>query len=405
MFWIRLLFVIAVGFSVSCISEPLHNSDVDTITVPLNSSGGSIKMSDVIDGLEYVRLETTKECLIGKVDRIIPLEHVFLFVDRWKTCSVFIFDREGKFVRKISRRGKGPQEYISLTDADYDTDAGQLIILDSFGRKLLFYSLEGKFVKQIDLNGIFQRMAYIGSGKIALYSDYKKIFNFETKAGFPNIVLLDVNTGEQKGDLFFDKHINPKGIIISLSNNFSKFSEHASGLIMPLNDTIYRLSDDGAIEREYFVDLGPRKAEAQAKIMKMATDSRRKAGDAGKAYKEATYPVLIECLRTKDVIYMFYTLDNLKFYGFYYPKTNKFIEAVDVSGQEFSYSSIPIINDYDGAVPFCPQNCDSVSFYYMLEPRVFTDFKTVKDSCVRAIAKTVSANDNPVLIRATIKQR
>lgn len=102
---------------------------------------------------------------------------------------------------------------------------------------------------------------------------------------------------------------------------------------------------------------------------------------------------------------MFYTLDNLKFYGFYYPKTNKFIEAVDVSGQEFSYSSIPIINDYDGAVPFCPQNCDSVSFYYMLEPRVFTDFKTVKDSCVRAIAKTVSANDNPVLIRATIKQR
>lgn len=402
---IRLFLFIAVCFSVSCIHDTPHNLAVNTIAVPLNGESGSIKMSDVIERLEYIQLETTPECLIGRVDRIIPIKQAFLLVDRWKTKTVFIFDRAGKFIRKISRKGRGPQEYISLADVDYDTDAGQLVVLDSYGQKLLFYSLEGEFVKKIDLNGIFQRMAYIGSGKLALYSDYNKVFNFETKAGFPNIVLLDMNTGELKADLFFDKNINPKGIIISLSNNFSKFSDHASGLIMPLNDTIYLLSDDGGIERRYFVDLGPRKAEAWSKIMKMATDGKRKAGDAGKAYEEATYPVLIEYLETKGVVYLFYTFNDLNFYGFYYPATNQFIEAMGLSGSKFSYSDIPIINDFDGMVPFCPRNCDEDSFYYLLEPGVFAGYKASGDSTVRTIANAVSANDNPILIRAKARQR
>lgn len=378
---------------------------VDTITVPLNRDSGSIKMSDIIDSLEYIRLETTEQCLIGKVDRIIPAEDCFLLVDRWKTRSVFIFDRTGKFIRKIAFRGRGPQEYIALTDADYDVDGKQLVILDSFSRKLLFYSLGGEFIRKIDLYSAFQRMACVGDGKIALYADYNKVFNFETKTGFPNIVFLDTKTGEMKGDLFFDKDINPKGIIISLNNNFSKFSSHASGLIMPLNDTIYQLFDNGSIGRRYFVDLGPRKAEARAMIMKMAKDNRRKAGDAGKAYEEATYPVLIEYLETKHVVYLFYTLNDWKFYGFYYPSTHEFIEAVDVSGNQFSYSDIPIINDLDGIVPFCPQNCDEESFYYTLEPGIFAGYKTSGDSAVRTVANAVSANDNPILIRAKVKRR
>lgn len=405
MFRIRPLLLIAASFCVSCASESSPDLVVDTITVPLNRNSGTIKMSDIVDSLEYIRLETTEECLIGKVDRIIPLEDYFLLVDRRKTRSVFIFDRAGKFVRKIAFRGRGPQEYIALTDADYDTDAKRLIILDSFGRKLLFYSLDGEFVKKIDLNSAFQKMAYIGSGKIALYADYNKVYHFETRSGFPNIVFLDTNTGEMKGDLFFDKDINPKGIIISLSNNFSKFSQQASAFIMPLSDTIYRLSEDGRIERQYFVDLGPEKKAARPMIMKMATDSRRKAGDAGKAYDEATYPVLIECLETKDVIYLFYTLNDLKFYGFYYPSTQEFIEAVDVSGSKFSYSDIPIVNDFDGAVPFCPQNCDQNSFYYTLEPDVFAAFKISADTRVQTLANTVSANDNPILIRAQARRR
>jgi hypothetical protein len=59
--------------------------------------------------------------------------------------DIFIFDRQGKAVRKVNRLGRGPEEYPFLTSIILDEDNSEIFVNSHSSRNILVYDLFGNF--------------------------------------------------------------------------------------------------------------------------------------------------------------------------------------------------------------------------------------------------------------------
>lgn len=109
----------------------------------------NIKLSDFVDSVKYLRLETTPECVMGRAYKTYFIDDKIVVADL-SVASVFIFDSNGKYLRKIARKGRGPQEYIEVGDMLFDYQTKQIIVYCFRTHKMLFYDLNGEFVRKID---------------------------------------------------------------------------------------------------------------------------------------------------------------------------------------------------------------------------------------------------------------
>ena len=62
--------------------------------------------------------------------------------------DIFIFDRNGKGLRKFNRKGQGSEEYIFNLSAFVDDNSGEIYI-DEIIRNVLVYDFQGIFFKSI----------------------------------------------------------------------------------------------------------------------------------------------------------------------------------------------------------------------------------------------------------------
>lgn len=132
---------------ISCSKTKRNTYDVDL----LNDAVDSIDYSLFVDSVRYINLETTDSCLIGKVtDIAISTDRIFV-LDKYYQI-IWVFNKTGKFLNKISKRGDGPQEYVNLCQFEYDEKKAQIIALDLWTSYLLFYKVDGKFIKKIKMN-------------------------------------------------------------------------------------------------------------------------------------------------------------------------------------------------------------------------------------------------------------
>jgi hypothetical protein len=122
------------------------SDNVISITVHERSIDGTINLADIVDSVTYIPLETTNESLL---DRIVEVFFVDDTVLVRVNSRVFLFDKNGKYLRKISRQGRGPGEYLDLSQMMFDEVGRRIIILDGYADRLLYYDMEGRFVKDV----------------------------------------------------------------------------------------------------------------------------------------------------------------------------------------------------------------------------------------------------------------
>src|SRR5690606_19507132 len=81
--------------------------------IPIRELNPSSKVSidSLLDTSFFVVLESNSESVIGNVDEIVITKDNIVVLDRFQTQSIFIFDREGRYINRIHRPGKGPGEY------------------------------------------------------------------------------------------------------------------------------------------------------------------------------------------------------------------------------------------------------------------------------------------------------
>ena len=127
------------------------SSNVDNV-IDVESVVGSGKIrntSDFIKEIKYIPLETTSGSMVGSITNII-IDHHKMYVRDDKNV-VTIFDLNGKYLNTLNRMGRGPEEYLSISDFEIASNGNIYIASRSEG--LIEYDTDLKFIRKISPEG------------------------------------------------------------------------------------------------------------------------------------------------------------------------------------------------------------------------------------------------------------
>lgn len=120
------LFILVVFCCIGCQRNTLQGP-IPTITMHPDSCLKSLDVSVMMkDSIEVIKLETTDSCLIGFINKISFTDKYILVSDARVSQKIYLFDKEGKFIRYISNKGSGPGEYSVIGDFTIKGDSGLL---------------------------------------------------------------------------------------------------------------------------------------------------------------------------------------------------------------------------------------------------------------------------------------
>ncbi|TKG95447.1 6-bladed beta-propeller [Puteibacter caeruleilacunae] len=93
---------------------------------------------------------------IGAVSKVMVYKDKLYVLDVHKAKELFVYDlkNKGRFLYKISSKGRGPGEYTMLTDFCIDLKNDQILIADPILRRISYFDSHGNFKKadQLDFN-------------------------------------------------------------------------------------------------------------------------------------------------------------------------------------------------------------------------------------------------------------
>jgi len=125
----------------------LINMNIDSIL-----SDNPITFSSIFSDFELIPLQTTEESIFSYIDDIKVIGDTLFIFDRTITKSILLFSKDGKFLNKIKKVGRGPGEYIYPTGFDLDPVEKKAYIFDYQSKNIITYDFNGTFQKSIKLN-------------------------------------------------------------------------------------------------------------------------------------------------------------------------------------------------------------------------------------------------------------
>ncbi|MBO5445421.1 MAG: 6-bladed beta-propeller [Muribaculaceae bacterium] len=171
-----ILAILCLAVLASCGNK--EKSDDSDILLPEISLGTfeetTAKLSDIIGDHDMIPLETTDESLIGGRSNKVIKKDGYIFVQ--SINDVVMFDNTGHFVGKLSRIGRGPEEYESLLDFDIDASSDEIWVSSLKGIvKYKYPSLE--FRGNIPLSFYANKFKCLSDGSFIAMTPDDKVFN------------------------------------------------------------------------------------------------------------------------------------------------------------------------------------------------------------------------------------
>lgn len=146
---IMLLLVMA-----GCEDNKQSADELITVDVTAKYPYKELILQDIMD-VEYIPLETTDEFLcmgslwgVGK--------NVIVATNFNNDGNIFIFDRKGKALKKINRKGQGNEEYSANSRIVLDDERGEIFVNNCYAKKIHVYDLEGNFKRVLPTKTDFE---------------------------------------------------------------------------------------------------------------------------------------------------------------------------------------------------------------------------------------------------------
>jgi len=382
----------------SCGSHDIGLLEID----PENFSENEITLSEIADDIKYIPLDNNIPIGIIYSSRITK-EHVYLSV---KDIGILQFDRNGKLIRKIGNRGKGPNEYYYGLKFAVDETTENVYVLEP--GKVIIYNQSGKLLRDVHYK------EYIGGrmgGDIEIYKSRMFIADYlSTGESKYNWIFLDT-----LGDLVSKKvnSIPPFQTNIPMDGSVYIFNDKLF-YYNYFNDTIFSISPDLSHRGEYLFATGnhrwPRvRLETNSENDYFATLS--KLFKPGKMFE------------TKHSLFLLYSYLDKYAICIVDKKTKEtFLGYQRFEGNVSLVTTRPYIqNDVDGGFPLS----ESISYYfengkeYIVQ--LLTSFDLIryllsdafKDTIpkypdkkkeLEKLAESLKETDNPVLMMVRLKK-
>jgi len=243
--------------------------------------------------------------------------------------SLLLFDDKGKFLNKIGRKGKGPNEYYSLNSLWVDKD-NEIIYIMSGDRNIVEYNLDGDLIKKTKVE------YYPGQ---AIFYEGNILFHFRPNSIGDNdnfeFLLIDTEYKEIKKAVpgtFYQSAISSGKLYFA--NNTLRFWNNLN------QDTIYNMNKDLELSPKYFMEY-PNKMPHEYYLDIMKSNEHIDLSRISSIYETDNY-MLVSGIYNRKMTQLLYDFKQKKSFG---------IELNEQWEWRFN-SRNGFINDIDGGMKF-----------------------------------------------------
>jgi hypothetical protein len=374
--------VIFSYFLISCSTET--ESSTDRIILDMKEIQ-SVALSEIANSIDYVFLDRVSDVFVGEVFKVELFQDEYYVFDRRFSNEIFVFNEEGVFQRRIGTKGDGPEEYGEANDFLVLEDRSQLVILDNQEGylSLIYYSIDGKFIKKISAQLFADLFEFIAPGLFVFYTSNQ--CNDEFCAAFftTDLNLEIVDSSIPLVEFYEEFWIEP----------LRPMGQHNGSVLLTNYGTrfIYKTDNLGRLGIAYEVDFLGRNSN---EILENA--NYRSVDELIKDYSNKNLAFHIEEL---------VALDGGFFFSFQYGK--KYVNAFIDQKKDKTYLFERLENDFD-FVPFkfSVKGQSENTIFMTINPEEFEFFYALLEKRGEEIPKRVieiknrlSLDSNPVIVK------
>jgi len=257
------LFLIGLGFLLSCNSG--KKEDQYFITAKLLASGSMQRIQDsAITVINHEKMKTIpfremkhkykdiryipfySKKPIGDIKKLIIFDKYVIVLDSYKAESIFIFDLYGNLLHIIADKGGGPREYYGLADMSISKSDSLIVINDRLAPFMLYYTLDGKFVKKTKAAPCFWFEAF--NDKIVNLAGFGQSFSNKMDENF-NLIVSVLDSVLYKSFPHYPLQIETvesQGLYFNYKDDLLYYSNKC--------DTIYQILNDSTYTARFVVD-------------------------------------------------------------------------------------------------------------------------------------------------------
>lgn len=291
-----------------------------------------IPMSKIFSDVEYIILETKRESVFDYWADLYVTDDQIIIVDE----RALLFDRHtGMFLREISRKGRGPNEYMTTMRNSFDKSSK--VIYFNQGNRFMGINIENDNVEYIK-NPISEQYKNTTFGSHVIMNlakmDENHIFAFVNNISGNDTI---------KGILF-----NSEGTVIRSFPNYLSYEKTGTRLGMypamyyyfneklffkePFNDTVFHVDKDH-LAPVFSFSLGHLSQTYEKQYEKQRKD----------------FININRITETKGFIFFSYWINHVTYGGYYCKKTGKTFVCKNRNPSESGF-----VNDFDKAGSFRP---------------------------------------------------
>lgn len=193
-----------------------------------------LKISDLYKNITGFSLDNAGGPL-GNVSKVVIFRNILFVLDSHYAKKIFAYnlEKEGKFLFSIGDRGKGPGEFLKVSDFAIDSISQQLLVIDAGQRRMSYF----------DLDGNFQNMKKLSFEPMKIF--YDKNFLYVTEKAYNDGFCLKIMDDK----LNILKEYLPSKNYPSIANYNSGFLKIENKLLLnyPNCDTIFQIEGSSII--------------------------------------------------------------------------------------------------------------------------------------------------------------
>jgi hypothetical protein len=338
-----------------------------------------IDISAIAAHIDYIRLESIPESLIGDITKIEIKNDRIYVLDR-DNSFLFMFDMDGKFIRQFGSRGNGPGEHLGL--ADFALSDSVVFAADLMQARFILYDTLGRFITQKFMVPYPKKVAFLNGMPIGQYNHPEFVGNNGYRISL------------------FDRNLDIVAHLLKSSINEKdvrqEHGSHSMSFFTRVDDTltfweirdnvVYKIIDENRIEERYRI-----RYKNPAKIGDRFT------------FRDAATNEMYKVIETRDLLFILGFYEDKQCRLVYFKKSGTGINV----GDGFKNSSGP---DFfpDGVTEsgklwstFSVYSYKTNSFRTRSE-KISTPFDQL-DPKLQSLIRTSNFDDNPTIMLVTLK--